>query len=120
MSRMRGLVFGVVTGGVAYLFLTLWMRGNSTFDMVLSTVLGVAVFSVVGTGKDERNVLADAAWQAAAPDLPPYSERLVLEHSQTRMPGPDRPRPRTEREGRRTGQPEEASEPQEPSRPAGA
>ena len=101
MPPIRAWVYGVTTGGASFVFLTLWMRGNMPFDALISVIIGVAIVSVVGTGKDERNVSADAAWQAAAPDLPPYSERVALEHDHYPMPVPvpvpAKPRRRTEK-----------------------
>jgi hypothetical protein len=73
---------------VAYLFLAVWMRGDVYFALLMGVIVGVAVASVVGTAKDPRNIAADAAWEAAAPDLPPGSERAALERDQTHMPGP--------------------------------
>jgi hypothetical protein len=59
---------------------------------VLFRSLGLAVFSVVVTGTDAHDAAADAAWQAAAADLPPVSDRVALERDQVSMPGPVKPK----------------------------
>jgi hypothetical protein len=55
---------------------------------VLGSVVGLAVFAVVATGADAHDLAADAAWREAALDLPPVSDRIILERSQVSMPGP--------------------------------
>jgi hypothetical protein len=88
MHRSRGLATGALVAVVCYLFLAVWMRGDVRFAILMSLIVGLGVASVVGTAKDPRNIAADAAWQAAAPDLPPGSERRELVRDQTHMPGP--------------------------------
>jgi hypothetical protein len=109
MHRSRSLLSGAIMGVVSYLFLAVWMGGDRNFALVMSTIVGVAIFSVVGTGKDVRGAAADAAWQAAAPDLPPQSERAALERSQTHIPAPEAPERVAARPAGRARRPAKAS-----------
>jgi len=74
------------------LFLLAWMHATREFGIVMGSAIGLAIFLVVATGTDAHDAAADKAWQAAAPDLPPVSDRAVLERSQVSMPGPDKPK----------------------------
>ncbi len=47
------------------------------------------MFAVVATKSDASDEAADAAWRAASLDLPPVSDRTLLERAQASMPGPD-------------------------------
>ena len=95
MQLVRGLVIGAIVGGVMYVYLTFtWLRATQWFAVVASVGLGLAIFAVVGTRSDGRGAAQDAAWRAAAPDLPPVSDRAALEEGQVRIPAPARPRKR--------------------------
>jgi GNAT superfamily N-acetyltransferase len=49
------------------------------FAALASMALGLAILAVVGTCSDDNGAALDAAWRAAAPDLPPVSDRFTLE-----------------------------------------
>jgi len=83
---------GTLIGVPVILFLLFWMHATREFGIVIGCGLGLAVFSVVATGTDAHDAAADAAWQAAAPDLPPVSVRTALERDQASMPGPVKPK----------------------------
>ena len=93
MQRLRGLAVGAIVGGVLFGFLILWMHAVQLLAAISSVCLGLAIMAVVGTGRDERGLAADAAWRAAAPDLSPVSDRVAMERSQAHLPGPPKPRP---------------------------
>ncbi len=92
MHRTRALATGAVMGVVAFLYLAGWMRGDVLLSLVLSLMVAIAIASVVGTAKDTHNAAADAEWLAAAPDLPPFSERTSLERSQAHIAAPRKAR----------------------------
>ena len=87
MQLLRGLVISAIVGGLLYGFLTIWMHGAEWFAALASMALGLAILAVVGTRGDDNGAAIDAAWRAAAPDLPPVSNRLNLEQAPVRVPG---------------------------------
>jgi MFS superfamily sulfate permease-like transporter len=91
MHRTRALLTGLAVGIVSCLYLLLWMRWSIAISGAMSAVVGLAIASVVGTGHADRRDSADAAWEAAAPDLPPHSERVAMEQSQSNIPAPVAP-----------------------------
>jgi hypothetical protein len=95
-------------GVVLFLYLAGWMRGDVRLSLVLSSMVAIAIASVVGTAKDSHNAAADAEWLAAAPDLPPFSERTNLERSQAHMAPPRKAR--SARRGEATADTGKASE----------
>jgi hypothetical protein len=62
------------------------------FAIIISVILGVAIFAIVASRSDAHEDAADVAWREASPDLPPLSDRIALERSQVSMPGPKKPR----------------------------
>jgi hypothetical protein len=77
------------------LFLFFWMHATREFAVAMGSLLGLAIFAVVATGNGAGDAAADAAWREAATDLPPVSDRIILERLQARMPGPERKRKAT-------------------------
>ncbi len=93
MQRVRGLIAAILVGVPLGLFLLITLHATREVSVLIGSCVGVAVFAVVATGPDPRDEAADAAWQEAAHDLPPVSDRVILERVQATMPGPGRPRP---------------------------
>ena len=85
---LRGLVVGAIVGAILYGFLTIWMHAVEWLAAPASMSLGLAILAVVGTRSDDNGAALDAAWRAAAPDLPPVSDRVTLEQAPIRIPGP--------------------------------
>ena len=88
MQRVRGLFAAVVIGIPLGIFLVLWLHAVPQFAVLMGCLIGLAVFAVVATRSDTHDDAADLAWRAAAADLPPVSDRVILEQSQANMPGP--------------------------------
>jgi hypothetical protein len=93
MRAMQGLISAVAVAVGLSLWLVLWMGASYAFSIAAGTVLGLAILAVVGTRSGPRDLQADAAWRAAAPDLPPVSDRLAMETAQAEIPGPERAGP---------------------------
>jgi hypothetical protein len=91
MQLLRGLAVGAIVGGLLYGFLIMWMHAIDWLAAISSVALALAIMAVVGTGRDERGIAADAAWRAAAPDLPPVMDRVAIERAQVHLPGPRKP-----------------------------
>jgi hypothetical protein len=81
-------LYSAIVGGLLYGFLTIWMHAVEWFAALASMALGLAILAVVGTCSDDNGAALDAAWRAAAPDLPPVSDRFTLEQDPIRIPGP--------------------------------
>jgi hypothetical protein len=73
-------------------FLLYSLHATREIAWLAAMVVGLSIFAVVATGTDSRGTASDAAWREAAPDLPPASDRVVLERSQASMPGPEKGR----------------------------
>jgi hypothetical protein len=86
---LKGVFAAFAVGIPLGLYLHLWLHGTLLFTLVAVGALGTGIIIVVGTRSDRTDAAADAAWQAAAPDLPPVSDRRALETSQARLPGPE-------------------------------
>jgi hypothetical protein len=112
LLRVRGVMAGTLVGIPVSLFLLLWMHATREFGIVIGLGLGLAVFSVVATGTDAHDAVADAAWEAAAPDLPPVSDRAALARDQASMPAPLKPK--------RAGGPARDGREQAPDAPSGS
>jgi hypothetical protein len=103
MRVLQGLVSAVAVAVGLALWLVYWMGASLTFAVAAGVVIGLAILAVVGTRSGPRDLQADAAWREAAPDLPPGSDRLVMEASQVEIAGPEKAksgrRPRTQTSG---------------------
>jgi hypothetical protein len=88
LQRVRGLISAIVVGIPLGIFLVLWLHAVPPFAVAMGCLVGLAIFAVVATRSDAHDDAADLAWRAAAPDLPPLSDRVILEQSQADMPGP--------------------------------
>jgi hypothetical protein len=85
---LKGLGSAVVVCVPLGLYFHFWMRGTVLFTAFIVGVLGTGILIVVGTRSDEADAAADLAWRAAAPDLPPVSDRRSMEAAQFRRAGP--------------------------------
>ena len=92
MQRLRGLITGALVGVPLGIFVTVTLHATREYAVLIGSAVGLAVFAVVATGTNARDELADAAWREAAPDLPPVSDRIILERTQANMPGPGKQR----------------------------
>jgi hypothetical protein len=92
LQRIKGLVAAVLVATPLAVFMAFWLHATREFAAVIGLVIGLAIFVVVATRSDSHDEAADAAWRAAALDLPPASDRVILERLQASMPGPDRKR----------------------------
>jgi hypothetical protein len=85
----KGVFAAFAVGIPLGLYLHLWLHGTLLFTLLAVGTLGTGITIVVGTRSDKTDAAADAAWEAAAPDLPPVSDRRALEISQAHLPGPE-------------------------------
>jgi len=85
---LKGVGAAVVVGVPLGLYFHFWLRGTLPFTALLVGVMSLGIIIVVGTRSDEADAAADLAWRAAAPDLPPVSDRRSMEAAQRHMPGP--------------------------------
>ncbi len=92
MQRVRGLIAGSLVGVPLGAFMILWLHAVVWAAALGGGTVGLAIFAVVATRRDVREEAADAAWREAAPDLPPVSDRAILERLQVKLPGPGRQR----------------------------
>jgi len=92
LQRVRGLIAASLVGVPLGAFMILWLHALIWAAALGGGVVGLAIFAVVATRSDVREEAADAAWREAAPDLPPVSDRVVLERVQARLPGPGKQR----------------------------
>jgi len=60
------------------------------FAIGSSSLIGLSIFAVIRSRPTQGDWLADEAWRAAAPDLPPVSDRRSLEQAQEAIPGPEK------------------------------
>jgi hypothetical protein len=88
MQRFRGVAAGAVIGVPLGAYVHLQLHGILAVAILAGACVGLPIAFVVGTRSDARDAAADAAWRAAAPDLPPVSDRTALERSQATMPAP--------------------------------
>jgi hypothetical protein len=95
LQRIRGLFVGILVGGGLALFVMVSLHATSLVALAAGGCVGLSVFAVVATRDDASDEAADAAWRAASLDLPPASDRALLERMQASMPGPgQKKRPR--------------------------
>jgi hypothetical protein len=88
LQRVRGLIAGTVVGVPLGVFMMLALHALVWAAALGGGLVGLAIFAVVATRSDAHETAADAAWRAAAPDLPPVSDRVTLERLQARLPAP--------------------------------
>jgi hypothetical protein len=108
MRTAQGIVAAVVVGSVFTLYLVNFLGAGWPFAISSSLILGFGIVAVVVTRTSDRDVLADEAWRAGAPDLPPASDRRAMEDSQSAIPGPEKSRPAgraSTRRGTRSSEP---------------
>jgi hypothetical protein len=74
------------------LLLFVSLHATREIAALVGSGIGLAIFAVVATGTDAHDTAADAAWRLASPDLPPASDRFVIERDQAVMPGPEKVR----------------------------
>jgi hypothetical protein len=86
---LKGVFAAFAVGIPLGLYLHLWLHGTLLFTLAAVGTLGMGIIVVVGTRSDKTDAAADAAWKAAAPDLPPVSDRRALETAQAHLPGPE-------------------------------
>jgi hypothetical protein len=92
LQRVRGVIAATLVGVPLGLFVTISLHATHEVALLIGLVVGLAVFAVVATGTDAHDYAADAAWREATVDLPPVSDRIVLERTQASMPGPGKQR----------------------------
>jgi hypothetical protein len=90
MRALRALGPALLVGGVFAVFLITGLGASWFFAATSGAAIGVGIMAVVASRPTERDRLADQAWRSAAPDLPPASDRRVLEQAQDTMPGPEK------------------------------
>jgi uncharacterized membrane protein YfcA len=88
---LKGVAAAVIVGILLGSYLHFMLHGTLLFTILVCVGLGLAILVVVGTRSDQAEAEADAAWLAAAPDLPPASDRRTMETAQRQMPGPTAP-----------------------------
>ena len=103
MQRVRGIISATLVGLPLSAFLWFWLHAPIEVAILISVVLGVVIFAIVATRSDAHDEAADAAWREVASDLPPVSDRRVLELDQLHMPGPEKPQPSGGRARRQAG-----------------
>jgi hypothetical protein len=89
---MRGLVAAAAVGVPLAVFVTLSLHATREIAVLIGAAVGLAIFAVVATQHDAHDEAADAAWREAASDLPPVSDRVMLERMQVSLPGPEKSR----------------------------
>ncbi len=92
MRALQSLGSAIVVGSVFSFFLVGLLGATWPFAIFSSLVLGIGIIAVVATRASETEGAADVAWQEAAPDLPPGSDRRAMEAAQATMPGPEKTR----------------------------
>jgi len=89
LQRLRGVMTGTLVGVGLAVYVAFWLHGVREAAILVGAGVGLAIGLVVGTRTDAHDAAADVAWREAAPDLPPFSDRMALERLQAEMPGPD-------------------------------
>jgi hypothetical protein len=92
LQRIRGIATGILVGIPLALFVMFWLHGVLEVAILIGGCVGLSIALVVGTRSDAHDDAADAAWREVALDLPPASDRVILERLQARMPGPSKSR----------------------------
>ena len=89
MQRVRGIIAATLVGLPLSAFLWFWLHAPIEVAVAISLALGIAIFAIVATRSDAHDEAADVAWRQVAPDLPPASDRVVMERDQISMLGPE-------------------------------
>ena len=92
LQRVRGVIAAAVVAVPFGIFLAFWLHATREFAILIGSGIGLAIFAIVATRRDSHDDAADVAWREAALDLPPVSDRIILERVQARMPGPEKQR----------------------------
>jgi hypothetical protein len=90
LQRVRGIISATLVGVPLSAFLWFWLHAPLEVSILISVVLGAVIFTIVASRSDWHEAAEDAAWRDAAPDLPPVSDRRILELDQLHMPGPEK------------------------------
>ncbi len=88
MRTLKGFGAALTVSSVFTVWLVVMLGASWLFAMIGSGIVGLSILAVVLTGTTERDIAADAAWLAAAPDLPPASDRRRLERGPAPAPAP--------------------------------
>ena len=107
MQRLRGLIAGSLVGVPLGVFMILWLHAVVEAAALGGGMVGLAIFVVVATRSDAHEEAANAAWREEAMDLPPVSDRVILERLQAKLPGPAKQR----KTGPRSGDDSRGAEP---------
>ncbi len=99
---IKGVIAGTVVGVPLAAYLVAMLNALPLFAALAGLGMASAILAVVGTRTAREDAAADLAWRAAAPDLPPASDRRVIEELQVRMAGPESRPARPARHGSRT------------------
>jgi hypothetical protein len=92
MQILRGIAAGTVVAIPLAIFILWWLSGVLLIAIFIAGGVGVGAAIIVGTRTDTTDIAADEAWRAAAPDLPPVSDRAAMEKRQVSMSGPGKSR----------------------------
>jgi hypothetical protein len=87
-QRLEGLLIGAGVGiGLGgWVFISL--HAVPLVALAVGAIVGLPVFAIVASRPNPVDAAADAAWRAAARDLPPASDRLTLEAAQEHIDAP--------------------------------
>jgi len=107
LQRLRAFRWGSRVGVPLGVFMILWLHAVVWAAALGGGLVGLAIFVVVATRSDAHEEAADAAWREAAMDLPPVSDRVILERLQAKLPGPAKQR----KTGPRSGDDSRGAEP---------
>ena len=91
MRALQGLGSATAVSIVFSFFLVGFLGAGWPFAVGASIVLSLGIVAVVATRATDADRAADEAWEQAAADLPPASDRRSMEQTQSVMPGPDKP-----------------------------
>jgi hypothetical protein len=96
MRTLRGLGAALVVSSAFAVFIVVMLGATWLFAILASGAIGLAIVAVVLSRTSEADLAADAAWLAAAPDLPPASDRRALEQKTVTLQPDGRATPRVQ------------------------
>jgi hypothetical protein len=88
VQRVKGAAVGAMVAVALGILTGVTLHATPLAAIALSAIVGLSVFGVVATRTGPEDYAADAAWRHAAMDLPPVSDRVILERLQASLPGP--------------------------------